>query len=64
MNTPSARARFSDGNRSPISEFAAGAQLASPTPTSKRIQKNDMKLQARPEAAVKRLHAVRPAARM
>ena len=64
MNSDVARARCSTGNRSPISEIAAGAQLASPTPTPRRTANSCQKLRARPEAAVSRLQRNTPPARM
>ena len=63
MNTDIARARRSAGTRSPISELAAGAQLASPTPTPSRSTNSDQKPHANPEAKVNRLHRPTPAAR-
>jgi hypothetical protein len=36
MNAPSARERFSGGNRSPISDWQAGEHVASPMPTPSR----------------------------
>ena len=47
-----------------MSEMAAGAQLASPTPTPSRTTNSSQKLRARPEAAVSRLHTKTPPARM
>ncbi len=64
MNMDRARARRSGGNRSPMREFAAGAQLASPTPTPSRITNNEAGLQANPDSEVRKLHRVAPAARM
>ena len=64
MNTASARARRSAGTRSPMSEVAAGAQLASPMPTPRRSTRSDQKLQAKPEPNVSRLHRPTPAARI
>ena len=64
MKTDSARARCSAGKRSPISEVAAGAQAASPTPTPRRSAKSCQKLRARPESPVSRLQAKTPAERI
>src|SRR5262245_63445440 len=64
MKTPSARARRAGGNRSPISDVAAGAQVASPTPTPSRTTKSCQKLRAIPETAVRALHTKTPTARM
>src|SRR5262249_56364056 len=62
MNNDLARARRSAGTRSPISELATGAQLASPTPTPSRSVKSDQKFHANPEAKVSALHRPTPAA--
>ena len=62
MNTASARARRPAGTRSPISEPAAGAQVASPTPTPRRSTNSDQKFHARPEPSVSTLHRPTPAA--
>src|SRR5947199_24942 len=57
MNTASARARRWAGTRSPISELAVGAQVASPTPTPRRRTTSDQKLHANPEASVSTLQS-------
>ena len=63
MKIDIARARRSAGTRSPISELAVGAQLASPTPTPSRSTNSDQKPHANPEAKVITLHSATPAAR-
>lgn len=54
----SARARFSFGARSEISEWAAGEQPASPMPTPIRNNSICRKLVAMPHSAVMPLHAM------
>ena len=49
MKTERALARRCGRKRSPMSEEAAGAQVASPTPTPRRTTKSDQKLRATPE---------------
>ena len=41
MKMPIANERLLGGKRSPTIEVAAGAKLASPTPTNRRTAKND-----------------------
>ena len=50
--------------RSPMSDMAAGAQVASPTPTPSRTTNSCQKLRARPDTAVSRLQTNTPPARM
>ena len=52
MKIDIARARRSAGTRSPISELAVGAQVASPTPTPSRKTNSDQKPHAKPETKV------------
>ena len=50
MNIDIARARRAGGKRSPISDVAAGAQTASPTPTPRRVTKSCQNVRVTPES--------------
>jgi len=62
MNTPSARARFSDGTDLPISELPRARNLLATQPAG-GFQKNDMKL-SKTGSRSQEAPRVRPAARM
>ena len=64
MKTERALARPRAGKRSPLSEGAAGAHDASPTPTPRRKAKSCQKFLAKPEATVSRLQTKTPAERI
>src|SRR5215216_195315 len=64
MKTDIARPRSRAGKRSPMSEEAAGAHEASPTPTPRRKTKSCQKFFAKPEATVSRLHRKTPTDRI
>ena len=64
MKTASARPRRSAGNRSPISDVAAGAQEASPTPTPRRSTNSSQNPRARPHSPVSTLQTKTPADKM
>ena len=57
-------ARLVAGNRSPINDEEAGAQVASPTPTASRRPAIWQKFCAMPEAAVSKLQTKTPPARI
>src|ERR1044071_6822983 len=64
MKTDIARPRPRAGKRSPMSDDAAGAHEASPTPTPRRKTKSCQKFFATPDATVIRLQRKTPTDRI